>query len=114
MKEIWINAEAGDFAENKDIAARLRENIIAPALGSGEQIRLDFTNVDGVTQSFMHALISQPIRQDPACIENIEFHGCNPIVRSIIEMVVDYSQWEFKAPSASVMVLDSGAEDSQE
>lgn len=93
MKIINIRDRAGSFAEDKDIAAAMREKDLRPAIESGQKVRLDFTDVDGATQSFIHALISQLIRKKGAkVLDSIEFKKCNPTVRSIIEIVVEYSQ----------------------
>ena len=63
MREIKIFERAGGFAENKDVARELRITEILPALERNEEIILDFENVTAVTQSFIHALISDAIRK---------------------------------------------------
>ncbi len=91
--KIDIRQEAGSFAENKDVARMLRETRIEPALASEEEIILDFDGVEGATQSFMHALISQCIRNHgPEALDRIAFKGCNPTIRKIVEVVADYMQ----------------------
>lgn len=93
MITIAIIERAGGFAEDKDIAAQIRERELKPAIARGERIRLDFSEVEGATQSFVHALISEPIRNNGAGIlAKVEFKKCNPTVRSIVEIVVEYSQ----------------------
>lgn len=93
MITISIYERAGSFAEDKDIAARVREDELMPALSSSQKVRLDFTDVDGATQSFIHALISHIIRKKGSIIlDKIEFKNCNPTVQSVIEIVVEYSQ----------------------
>ena len=85
--------KVGGFAENKDIAQELRKEIINPALTKGEKVTLDFENVDGTTQSFIHALISDPIRNmGPEVLDNLIFKNCNSTVQKIVEIVVDYMQ----------------------
>lgn len=93
MITIRILDHATSFAENKDIAARIRETDLRTALAKGETVRFDFRGVDGATQSFIHALVSDVIRKEGASIlDKIEFKGCNPTVRSVVEIVVEYSQ----------------------
>ena len=93
MITIRIFDNAGVFAEDKDIAAQMREDKLKPALEKGAKVRIDFSGVDGATQSFVHALISEPIRKNgPSVLDSIEFKKCNPTVRSIVEIVVEYSQ----------------------
>lgn len=93
MKTIIIQERAGVFAENKDIASDIREQAILPALRANQQVTLDFADVDGATQSFVHAMISEAIRElGPDVLDHIVFKNCNQSVRSIIEIVVDYMQ----------------------
>ncbi len=83
----------GSFAENKDIASDLRNNTIRPAIDKGEDIILDFEGVDGATQSFIHALISDLIRKyGVEIIDRISFKNCNTTIQKIISIVVDYMQ----------------------
>lgn len=93
MKRIDIYSQAGAFAENKDVARDLRIKEILPALKSGEDVILDFERVDAVTQSFIHALISDLIRkQGSEVLDHVEFKSCNDTVKKIITIVVDYMQ----------------------
>ncbi len=83
----------GSFGENKDRARDLRLEDIMPTLESGGDIVLDFKGVDSVTQSFIHALISDPIRRyGSVVLDHILFKDCTENVRKIIEIVVDYMQ----------------------
>jgi len=90
---ISIFEQTGSFAENKDTARRLREDVIIPALRSGQAVAIDFSQVTGATQSFIHALISGPIRQFRAlALDNLLFENCNPEVRAVIRIVFAYMQ----------------------
>lgn len=92
MKTIELLPIVGDFAEDKDVAAALRENEIRPAIASGENVVLNFAGVTLATQSFVHALISDLLRtQGESVLEKIEFKNCVPGVRGIVETVVQYS-----------------------
>jgi hypothetical protein len=91
MKKINLLKTAGSFAENKDIAAEIRDKDILPSLALGGKIEIDFTGVTLTTQSFIHALISEPLRKKgEETLEVITFRGCNDAIRGIIETVVQY------------------------
>jgi hypothetical protein len=81
----------GSFAEDKDTAASLRKESILPILEKGQELELDFTGVTLTTQSFIHALISEALRQNPnTALKLMSFKGCSDSVRGIIETVVQY------------------------
>lgn len=94
MTEINIHDLAGSFAENKDIARQIRIKQLTPALDGGEgSIVVDFKNVTGATQSFVHALISELIRKyDSDVFTRVYFKNCNASVEQIINIVADYME----------------------
>ncbi|MFA6475397.1 MAG: STAS-like domain-containing protein [Patescibacteria group bacterium] len=93
MIHIKLFTRVGEFAENKDIAADIRLNELIPALEKNQKIILDFEKVEGATQSFIHALISDLLRKyGNDVLDKIQFKACNNTVKSIISMVVDYMQ----------------------
>jgi hypothetical protein len=93
MMKIKIVKMTGAFAENKDSARDIRLTKIVPALEKNEEIILDFEGIEGATQSFIHALISDVIRKYGAeALDKISFKNCNENVRKIIGIVVDYMQ----------------------
>lgn len=93
MKIIKLLPKTGTFAENKDIARDIRIKYIMPVLEKHEEITLDFAGVESATQSFIHALISELIRNFGSEILNsIYFKNCNKSVQEIINIVVDYMQ----------------------
>ncbi len=101
MKRIILFDQVGAFAENKDVARTLRTAEIIPALEAKEEVVLDFDRVDAVTQSFIHALISDLLRiYGSGVFDRIEFKSCNETVKKIINIVADYMQegWEEKTP----------------
>ena len=82
----------GDFGEDKDMAARLREERLRPALALKDEIILDFDRVSLVTQSFIHALISDLLRKGgEQVLDHLEFKNGSPLVRGIVSTVVQYS-----------------------
>jgi hypothetical protein len=89
---ISIYKITGDFGEDKDAAAMIRKDKMRPVLKDGGEIILDFEGVDLVTQSFIHALISDILRTDGVgVLRHIEFKNCATVVRGIISTVVQYS-----------------------
>ncbi len=93
MITIKLRPLLGSFAENKDIARDMRLHTIIPALQQKNEVTLDFAGVDGTTQSFIHALISDLIRHyGSAVLEKIYFKNCNETIQKIINIVVDYMQ----------------------
>ena len=93
MKTINIKKYAGTFAENKDVARQLRIDFIMPALEKNQEITVIFKGVTGATQSFVHALISDPIRHyGDQALELISFKDCTDVVQEIISTVVEYMQ----------------------
>ncbi len=93
MKKINIFEKVGAFAENKDIGRDIRIKEILPALKKGEEVVLDFKNVETATQSFVHSLISDVLRthKDNA-LDRMAFKSCNDTVKKMIGIVVDYMQ----------------------
>jgi len=93
MNNIIIFDRVGAFAENKDVARDIRKQEIIPALDKNEEVVLDFQRVSGATQSFIHALISEILREYGIdVLEQIAFKSCNDTVKQIINIVVDYMQ----------------------
>ena len=93
MKQISIVEKAGEFAENKDVARDIRLREIIPALEANEEVILDFERVGAVTQSFIHALISDLFRKyGNDVLDRIAFKSCNETVKKIIGIVSDYMQ----------------------
>ncbi|MEA3558728.1 MAG: STAS-like domain-containing protein [Candidatus Thermoplasmatota archaeon] len=91
MKEILLEPLVGAFAENKDKAREIRLEQIIPNIESGNEIILDFEGIDSATQSFIHALISDPIRKyGDEVLDKILFKNCTNEVKKVIEIVVDY------------------------
>lgn len=93
MINIKIFKKVGKFADNKDIARDISVNKLIPALEKGSNIILDFDQVEGATQSFIHALISDLIRKyGNEVLDQMQFKSCNETIKGIITIVVDYMQ----------------------
>ena len=84
---------AGSFGGDKDAAAKVRDGLLKPALKQATaDVIVDFVDVEFVTQSFVHALLSAIVRKQPSALERLRFDNCSESVREIIEIVVQYSQ----------------------
>jgi hypothetical protein len=93
MMIVGLWSEVGDFAGDKDVARGIREEKLEPAMLGGASVTLDFSGVELATQSFIHALISDLVRSPRFdALDLITFINCNPSVRELIEIVVEYSQ----------------------
>lgn len=91
--EIKIFDYTNEFAENKDVARKIRLEIIIPELEKDNAIILDFKNVSSATQSFVHALISDVLRKFGIDIlDKLLFKNCNETIQKIITIVVEYMQ----------------------
>jgi hypothetical protein len=90
---IAMRERCGSFAENKDEARQIREDIIRPCLEKTEYpVVLDFKDVDSSTQSFIHALISgffQKYGED--ALNRFEFRNCSKAIKSLLGTVINYS-----------------------
>jgi hypothetical protein len=91
--KIKLREVVGDFAENKDKAKIIRIEQIMPALLHHHEVELDFDGVNGATQSFIHALLSGPIREfrDQA-FDSLIYKNTAPDIKEVISIVYRYMQ----------------------
>lgn len=90
---IHLQPAVGSFAENKEKAKELRVNKIMPTLAQRKKVTLDFKGVDGATQSFIHALISDPIRKyGDEAYDKLYYKNINEDVKEIVSTVYRYMQ----------------------
>ena len=102
MKPQVITLESGveGFIDDKDAAKTIRVTTLMPALERDQTVVLDFKNVKASTQSFVHALVGEALnRFKESALDHLEFRNCSPQVRSLVELVVDYSLGGFNPPS---------------
>jgi hypothetical protein len=94
---VRLRAGASRFTDDKDEARKIRKNTILPTLQANRRVVLDFAEVRSSTQSFVHALLGEVLQRfrDDA-LENLEFRHCSPLIKSLIELVVDYSLGGFE------------------
>lgn len=95
MRAITITLEKGiidGFIDDKDLARGIRVDTIMVALEGDRSVIIDFRNVKTSTQSFVHALIGEVLgRYKEPVLGKIEFRHCSAQLKSLIELVVDYS-----------------------
>jgi len=93
MREIFIHKKTGSFAGNKDIAKEIRIKEILPGIDKEDKVIINFKDVDEATQSFIHALISDVIRQEGVTVlDKIYFKDCNANIKKIVNIVIEYMQ----------------------
>src|SRR5262245_33929636 len=90
--KIMIPSGSNGFAEDKDEARTLRIEKLLPALERGQGVMLDFSKVNYATQSYIHALLGEALQKfGDQVLDKLEFKNCSASVRSVVELVVDYS-----------------------
>lgn len=93
MKTIIMLDKVGKYAENKDIARDIRVDVILPSIRNQEKVILDFLGVETATQSFVHALISESLKQfGNSALDYLAFKSCNDSIKQVISIVVEYMQ----------------------
>ena len=100
MNPVSIVLEAGPtgFTDDKDEARRIREKLVIPTLESGQHLVLDFCMVRSSTQSFVHALLGEALQRfRESALDRMQFSGCTPLMKGLIQLVVDYSLGGFRS-----------------
>ena len=94
-KVLFLYKIVGKFAEDKDKARKIRQDILWPQVKSGQCVILDFDKVEDATQSFIHALLSELIRESRGeVLDLVYFKNCNETVKKMVNIVVDYMTGE--------------------
>lgn len=89
---ISIHPGPSGLTEDKDEAKQLRIEKLLPAIERGDEVVLDFAGVGYATQSYIHALIGEALQKyGESALRQLEFRNCVSTLRSVIELVVDYS-----------------------
>jgi STAS-like domain of unknown function (DUF4325) len=80
------------IAEEKEVARHFREDVIKPALREGEEVVIDFSKTEITTQSFIHALLADPIcRFGQRALDLIVFKNYSEQIKQIISTVIEYT-----------------------
>jgi len=107
--EVKVSSGVNGFAEDKDAAKELRKTVILPALLKNSTVILDFSGITSSTQSFVHALIGEPLQKiGENVLSRLEFRSCAPQIKSLVGLVVDYSLGGFSTVAADPMEVGTG------
>lgn len=87
-----LTVRVKEFEENVEEAARIRDNVILPALEKGRLVVLDFSGVRFATQSFVHACIYKLLRDDVRFRSAISIVNCTDATKEAIQMVAAYAR----------------------
>lgn len=80
----------GRYAEDKDMAAKIRDRYLTPAISNGQGLRLDFEDVVSAPHSFLTALMASSIRQlGMAAYKRIKVINVVPEIRETIDFILD-------------------------
>ena len=80
-----------DFEEDVEEAARVRDEVIARALDTGNLIVLDFSGIRVTTQSFVHSLIYKLLRDDERILSDLSVANCSGATREVILTIEGYA-----------------------
>lgn len=110
---IVVEGDDTGFTEDKNRAKELRQGTLLPLLDSGETVALDFANVQSATQSFVHALLGEALKKyGVEALDRIEFQNCSAQLKTVIEIVADYSLGGFEPVPDSSSALTQRPADS--
>lgn len=79
-----------EFVEDVEQAALVRRSKILPGIKDGRWVVLDFGNVRFATQSFVHALLFEPLRI-PGSLLRLSFLNCTRATEEAIRTVAAYA-----------------------
>jgi hypothetical protein len=93
MSYVLIGPSPGTgIAEEKEVARQIREEVIKPALRAGEEVVIDFDKTEITTQSFIHALLADPIcRFGDTAVDLLVFKNYTEQIKQIITTVIEYT-----------------------
>jgi len=79
-----------DFLENVEQAAQVRDSKLVPCISEGRWVVLDFAEVRFATQSFVHALIYEPLRMRGGLLR-LSFLHCKRATEEAVRTVAAYA-----------------------
>jgi len=89
---IEIKPTVGSMIEDKDVANRLRKELVIPALKSGQPVGLDLRGASVMTHTFGHALLYEAFRLARDSSRALIFvHARDRQIRDIVRMVARYA-----------------------
>lgn len=87
-----VNIRVFEFEEDVDEAARIREELIFPALQDNGLVILHFDGIRAATQSFAHALMYRIIRDGRNLEMSLVISGADAATREAIKVVAAYAK----------------------
>lgn len=89
---VEIRPDASNVAQDKAAAEAVRETSIMPSLRQGGALSISFSGVALTTQSFVHALLAEPLRfvGREGLAERLRFVACSSQVHEVILIVMGY------------------------
>lgn len=78
------------FAEDVEVAAKVRRETLMPAVNAGEEVVLDFEGIRFATQSFAHALLYEPLCLKGSLLR-LSFLNCTRASMEAIKTVAAYA-----------------------
>lgn len=90
--EDLVVVKIGEFEENVEEAARVRDTLIEPTLSSGKMVVLDFQGIRFATQSFVHALVYKILRDSTHVASGLSIANCTDSTREAILAVAGYAR----------------------
>ncbi len=78
-------------AEDTSAAMRVAQQELTPRIFQREPVLLDFAGLNIVTQSYLHALLFEPLRLAWALRTPIHVANVEPAVRSTLELLENYA-----------------------
>lgn len=80
----------GAYAEDKELAIKIRDAKIVPAIESGKQIVIDLAGVVSAPHSFLSSLMADPIRRSGvAAYKQLKFVNADPVIRETVDYILD-------------------------
>ena len=80
----------GRYAEDKQLAIKLRDSKILPAIAEGKSITIDFDEVISAPHSLLNALLATPIqRLGLAAYKKIKVINASPEIRETVDFIMD-------------------------
>jgi hypothetical protein len=87
---LHISNYFGPNAEDKEMAIRVRDTRLLPAVTDGKRILVDFEGVRSAPHSFLSALLATPIRvMGLRAYKNIKVVNASPEIRETIDFILD-------------------------
>lgn len=87
---VHVRNHFGPYAEDKESAIRYRNGKILPAIDSGANLKIDFSDVRHAPHSFLSALLATPIqRYGISAYKRIRIINASPEIREILDYILD-------------------------